>query len=75
MSVITIAEGTGAFAAFWLRIVQSVQMWFKSMPAKPILKMLPYLFTILVLIISSVKNKRENQPPSSLGLSYFREER
>ena len=31
--------------------------------------------TVLVLIVTSVRNKRENQPPASLGLSYFREER
>ena len=46
-----------------------------TMAAKPALKMLPYIVTILVLIITSVRNKRENQPPASLGLSYFREER
>lgn len=38
-------------------------------------KMLPYLVTIVVLIISSKRNKHENQPPSSLGKAYFREER
>ena len=46
-----------------------------SMAAKPLLKMLPYVVTIIVLVISSIRNKRENQPPQSLGLSYFREER
>ena len=46
-----------------------------TMAMKPVLKMLPYVVTILVLIISSIRNKRENQPPSSLGLSYFREDR
>ena len=46
-----------------------------TMAMKPVLKMLPYVVTILVLIISSVRNKRENQPPASLGQSYFREER
>ena len=46
-----------------------------TMVTKPLLKMLPYVFTIIVLIISSIRNKRENQPPASLGLSYFREER
>ena len=46
-----------------------------TMAAKPLLKMLPYLVTILVLIITSIRNKRENQPPASLGLAYFREER
>ena len=38
-------------------------------------KMLPYLVTIVVLIASSLRKKRENQPPASLGLPYFREER
>ena len=38
-------------------------------------KMLPYLVTIAVLIIVSLKKSRENQPPAHLGLSYFREER
>ncbi|MBQ2734548.1 MAG: ABC transporter permease [Clostridia bacterium] len=42
---------------------------------RDLVKMLPYVVTILVLIISSVRKKRENQPPASLGLSYFREER
>ena len=46
-----------------------------TMAAKPLLKMLPYVFTIGVLIFTSIRNKRENQPPASLGLSYFREER
>ncbi|MDO5436198.1 MAG: ABC transporter permease [Clostridia bacterium] len=46
-----------------------------TMAAKPIMKMLPYVVTIIVLIISSIRNKRENQPPASLGLPYFREER
>ena len=46
-----------------------------TMAMKPLLQMLPYVVTIIVLIISSIRNKRENQPPASLGLSYFREER
>ena len=40
-----------------------------------IFKMLPYVITLVVLIIVSLRKKRENQPPASLGLSYFREER
>ncbi len=40
-----------------------------------IIKMTPYVVTILVLIIVSMKRKRENLPPASLGLSYFREDR
>lgn len=42
---------------------------------KELYKMLPYVVTIVVLVITSLRNKRENQPPASLGLSYFREER
>lgn len=38
-------------------------------------KMLPYVVTIIVLIITSMRKKREHQPPASLGLNYFREER
>ena len=37
--------------------------------------LLPYIVTVIVLIVTSVRNKRENQPPASLGLPYFREER
>lgn len=38
-------------------------------------KMIPYVVTLVVLVITSIRNKRENQPPASLGLPYFREER
>jgi len=38
-------------------------------------KMLPYVITIVVLIITSKRDKLENQPPKSLGTSYFREDR
>ena len=40
-----------------------------------ILKMLPYIVTIIVLLFTSIRDKKKNQPPQSLGLSYFREER
>ena len=38
-------------------------------------KMLPYVVTIIVLVITSMRKKREYQPPQNLGLNYFREER
>ena len=43
--------------------------------AQEIFKMLPYVVTIIVLVLSSVRNSRDNQAPKSLGLSYFREDR
>lgn len=47
----------------------------KNLAIKELYKMLPYLVTIVVLIITSMRSRRENQPPESLGLPYFREER
>ena len=43
--------------------------------SQEIFKMLPYLVTIVVLVISSMRRKKENMGPAALGLSYFREER
>lgn len=40
-----------------------------------IFQMLPYLFTLLVLILVSLRRKPEDQPPASLGKAYFREDR
>lgn len=42
---------------------------------KELLKMLPYVVTIIVLVATSIRNKRESQPPAGLGLNYYREER
>ena len=38
-------------------------------------KILPYVVTVIVLVITSMRNSRDKQPPASLGLNYFREER
>ncbi len=46
-----------------------------SLATKELFKMLPYVVTLVVLIITSMRKKRENQPPAHLGLPYFREER
>lgn len=46
-----------------------------SFAEREVIKMIPYLVTIVVLVITSIVSKRESQPPASLGLSYFREER
>ena len=46
-----------------------------NLAVKELYKMLPYVVTIIVLILTSMRNKRENQPPEHLGLPYFREDR
>lgn len=46
-----------------------------SVSAQELFKMAPYVVTIVVLVITSMRKKRETQPPAHLGLPYFREER
>jgi simple sugar transport system permease protein len=46
-----------------------------DLAVKELYKMFPYIVTIVVLVITSMRRKRENQPPESLGLPYFRENR
>lgn len=46
-----------------------------SFADKELIKLVPYVVTILVLVATSLLNKRETQPPSALGLTYFREDR
>lgn len=42
---------------------------------RELVNMIPYAVTIAVLVLTSIINKKENQPPAALGMSYFREER
>ena len=58
----------GALMILYLRLV---------LPFIPtqIYKILPYVVTVVVLIVSSMRNNKEKQPPASLGLAYFREDR
>lgn len=46
-----------------------------SLGQQELIKLLPYVVTIIVLIITSIFGSKEMQPPASLGLNYFREER
>lgn len=67
--------------AIWGAILFGVCYWsYLYIPgldrsSSELFKMLPYLFTLAVLIIVSLRKKRETQPPAHLGLPYFREER
>ena len=46
-----------------------------SVSVQELFKMTPYVVTIIVLVIVSIRNRKESQPPQHLGLSYFREDR
>lgn len=40
-----------------------------------LLEMVPYVATIVVLVVVSIFKGKKNQPPANLGVSYFREDR
>ena len=42
---------------------------------KEFMKIVPYIATVVVLIITSVLNRKNAQPPAALGVTYFREDR
>ena len=68
----------GVLASFLFGGLYILHMYIPSgmnLAIKEIYKMLPYVVTIVVLVVSSMRNKREDQPPASLGLPYFREDR
>jgi len=68
----------GVLASFLFGGLYILHMYIPSgmnLAVKELYKMLPYVVTIVVLVLSSMRNKRENQPPASLGLAFFREER
>ncbi len=73
--------GIGIFGSFIFGLLYVLPSYVPNLvdkidPAnKELLKIIPYAVTAIVLIIISFFNKKETQPPSSLGLSYFREER
>ena len=69
----------GIFASFLFGGLYILYLYIPSgmdhMERQELYKMIPYVVTLVVLIITSMRSKRENQPPASLGLPYFREER
>ncbi len=72
--------GSALFGALYLAgsyipSIPAFQQLGLPMSFTQLLKMLPYLVTVVVLTISSVRNKREDQPPAALGVNYYREER
>lgn len=62
--------------AYWLYNYISAFGWFTVSSAQSsLLETIPYVVTIVVLVLASVRKDKENQGPASLGLSYFREDR
>ncbi len=68
----------GVLASFLFGGLYILHMYIPSgmnLAVKELYKMLPYVVTVIVLIVVSMRRSRDSQPPASLGLSYFREER
>ncbi len=67
--------------AIWGAVLFGIFYWLYvyipglSRSAQELFKVIPYVVTILVLVGVSLRKKKENQAPLSLGLPYFREER
>lgn len=40
-----------------------------------LIKLIPYVVTVIVLLVISITGSKSAQPPASLGVNYFREER
>ena len=55
----------------------TIMRMYVNIPGLPaqIYDMFPYIATILVLVITSMRQSREHAQPKSCGLNYFREER
>jgi simple sugar transport system permease protein len=64
--------GSLLFGALYIASSSIMGITFSQMK---LLKLLPYIVTVVVLIVTSILDKKENQPPASLGQTYFREER
>ena len=61
---------------YWLyQFLPDIMGWKVAGYVTDLIQMVPYVVTIIVLLGVSRRKKKENQPPESLGLSYFREAR
>ena len=64
------------FGSFFFGALCNVTFYAEGLgTTKQLFYMLPYVVTLVVLVITSMRKKREHQPPEGLGLPYFREER
>ena len=71
----SILFGALFLAGSYIPSIPAFQQLGLPMSTTQLLKMLPYLVTVIVLTITSIRNRRENQPPAALGNNYYREDR
>ena len=73
LKAILCAWAFGALSSLALKC-QSVPIFGHIIPGQ-LLDMIPYVGTIVVLVLMGLHFKKENQGPGALGVSFFREER
>ncbi len=64
----------GILGSFLFGALRILPTYISFLP-RDIAGLLPYVVTVVVLIVTSVMDSKENQPPAALGLAYFREDR
>ncbi|MFO7813360.1 MAG: ABC transporter permease [Pelovirga sp.] len=73
------SSGKAMFGAYLFGGITAMQLRFQAIGtdiSTHILQMLPYIFTILVLVVSTIRlQKGSSQQPQGLGLPYDREDR
>lgn len=75
LKAIIMAYAFGALRGIGFKL-QSLNIMGKDITiSSQLLDMIPYIATIVVLILITLRKKKEHQPPMSLGNAYFREER
>ena len=60
---------------YWLYNYVSAFGWEITSAMSSLLEAVPYVVTIIVLLVSSIRKSKDSQGPESLGLTYFREDR
>lgn len=65
--------GSLVFGALWVSPQSGIST--NTAAGKDLLKITPYVVTVVVLVITSIVGKKSVLPPGSLGINYFREER
>ena len=53
----------------------STKLGLSSAAQNALLGLIPYVVTVIVLLAVSITGSKKIQPPASLGINYFREER
>jgi len=66
----------GGLSALWLYFGPWLQLYFPNISIpQQIYNVLPFAATILVLIITSIRQSKDHSQPKACGTNYFREER